>query len=217
MSSGQNPSLLYTIVMLIIGALIGAAVSQHVYPKIVNFFGPIIRRNILAIWSCCIDGKKSIRQEWKERGRAEKWETITTGQGDWEWDRKSSSQNMRCHGISFSSLKTFVPMCEANLIFEPRTSYSPAELEEGNIALALPPNVNIEICGRIGENICIVSGKKESNERIIVKSVKTTTLTELNQLRKNITAKHESEYKAIKRSMQTLSTLASTSSRHFRR
>ena len=203
MSSNQCPSLLYSIALIIISAIVGAVVN-HVFPETTKFLGPIFRPKILEIWAYCIDGKRSVRKEWEERGRGENWETITIVKGVWEWDRKSSSQNIRSHGIPFSSLKSFAPMCEANLLFEPRKSYSFAELKEGNISPELPPGVTIEICGRIGENICIVSGKKESNVRIIIKSVKRTTLNELNQLRRDIPVKHKLEYKGIEESWKIL-------------
>ena len=203
MSSNQSPSLLYTIALIIFTA-IASAVVNHFFPQTTKFLGPIIRPKILKMWAYCIDGRRSVRKEWKERGRGENWETITTVEGVWEWDRKSSDQNVRSHGIPFSSLNSFAPMCEANLLFEPRTSYSYAELEKGNIAPELSPGIAIEICGRMGEDICIVSGKKESNVRIIIKSVKRITLDELNQLRKSIPEKHELEYEAIEKSWKKI-------------
>ena len=198
MSSSQDQSLLYTLAILVIGAVIAAAVYQHLYPKAANFLGPIIRQKILAIWSYCIDGRRSIRKEWEERGRVENWESITTVQGMWEWDRKGSNQNVRCYGIPFSRLASFVPMCEANLRFEPRRSYNFNEWKTGNIASQLPPVEDMEIYGGLGEYICVVSGKKEPDGKVLIKSVKKTTVKELNKFKKSIPAKHESEYRAKK-------------------
>lgn len=194
MSSNQNDFLLY---VALVSAAAGAVFS-YVLPKIVNFLSPLIYPRFLAIRSHCIDGKRSIRKEWEERGRVENWETSTIVQGVWEWDRKGSNQNMSCYGISFSRLKFFVPMCEANLLFEPRRSYSFNELKTGDIASQLPPVEDLEIYGRIGEYIYVVSGKKERDGKVLIKSVKKTTVTELNELKKSIPVKHESEHKAIK-------------------
>ena len=206
MSSSQDYSLLYSITLIIFGAVFGAA-ANHVYPKVTNFLGPIIRQKIFEIRFYCVDGKRSIRKEWEERGRVENWETTTIVQGIWEWDRKSSNQNMRCYGISFSSLKIFIPMCEANLRFEPRQYYSFAELAKDNIAPELPPVANIEIYGGIGEYIYVVSGKKEPNGKVIIKNVKKTTLRELNKLRESIPAKHKLEYKGVAASWKMLTSL----------
>ena len=195
MSSNPNQPLHTILVSAVVSAVVSAFVS-YVLPKLERLIGPIIRLKFLEIRSYCIDGKRSIRKEWEERGRVENWESTTTVQGMWEWDRKGSKQNMRCYGIPFSRLKSFVPMCEANLLFEPRTSYSLNEYKAENIASQLPPVEDMELYGGIGEYICVVSGKKEPDGKVLIKSVKKTTMKELNKLRKSIPAKHESENKA---------------------
>ena len=184
----QNPSLVYTISIIIISSVI-AAVSNYFVPKLMEMMKSVVIPTLLehTCWKGLrwLKGERSIRKKWQSW----EWNSPVTRNCSWKWTVKDSKRNKEQHGISFSELRRFNQM-------RPAISVNNSKKRGNRIVMDL----SYVIFGGIGECIFAVKGrytpdlpKMESREIFKIEELKKTTLMQMNESVEGFKKKREQE------------------------